>query len=119
MLDHSSSSYEEGFAGIVANVLLSWIIFIYLYYQVKLVNNVYDSSKPFCDWVWFTDNVCHRYTIALTFLVWTIPNIILSTSMSGITWLIGLYFIFSLMYWLVVVISMIYSYRYDNAQINT
>lgn len=106
LINQHTKPYEYGFAGITSNLVAGYLIFIYLFcHSGRGSDQIYDPQKYFCDWVWFTENIAIRLFISFIFLVWMIPNIILiSEPMSGVTWLVGIQFIISLIYWTGVII---------------
>jgi len=119
LLDHTTNEYQFGFAGIVSNLIVAYLILLYNHFQVNRGNDsVYDDEKPFSQWVWFTENQCHRTFMGIVFLIWLIPNFLLVGSMSGVTWLVGLHFIVSLFYWIWVIGSMCYSNAHDTSDID-
>lgn len=121
LLEQESQAYQFGFAGIVSNLIVAYLILLYNHFQInqeKKEEPFYDPEKPFSQWIWFTDNQCHRTIMGIVFFIWLIPNFLLIGKMSGVTWLIGLHFVVSLIYWFWVLGSMCYSNAHDVSSID-
>ena len=107
-LVNNSQAYDFAFATTTINVLLGYAITIYVLWFYKKIDP--SQSGPFHKWILFSNNPWCYFVLSLVILAWIIGNIILISDVSGIGYLLMLFFIVTIIYWLTIGVMMLYSY---------
>lgn len=111
--DKDDQNWGFLYSSIVANISVSYLVLIFMWMNRDALTmyQVTESNDPFHEWVWFSSPSIERWVTRLCFVVWMTPNLMHLFSLSGaLSWMVGIFFIISLIWWTFIFIMMLKSF---------